>query len=340
MKKKLSYFLNLVCLFVGIFVFSQIQVQASDSDIVYSDYNFVTKRETFGHISSSMSLFSNSQEKMDIVKGYSQGYVGDLPFETEEGESISPNSVIGEDDRFVINDTTKLPMRWIGYVLSYWPDGRVTRGTAWLYGESVAMTAGHVIYDYENQTYPNSITFSPGYNNGNAPYGTYSVVRARVTRQYYNDRNIEGDVGIMKLSSPVGRQVGYFSFEYNNNINAYNNYTVGITGYPADKGYKMYGASGKILEAYQRRFHYQIDTYGGQSGSPIFYKDSNDTNNRICIGVHTHGSDGTGDLFTDRPENSGVRIFQTMFNWMKNTQIAYNEDVDPPLFSDGTEFWA
>ncbi len=331
-KKRLSHYIGLCLAFFVILLFTCVDAKASDSGISYSEYDFITKEETFGIFPETSSVYSRTK----VTRGISEGFEGLLPYDESDEPGISPNSVIGTDDRFVINNTNKLPMRWIGYLESHWRDGSVTRASGWLYGDSVAVTAGHAIYDYDKQTYPERITFSPGYNNGHAPYGTFSVTRARVTRQYREDENNEGDVGILKLSLPIGQQVGYFSFEYNTDINAYANTTVGITGYPADKGTKMYGTSGKILESYQRRFHYQLDATAGQDGAPIFYKDPNNTNNRVCIGIHTDDVPGG---FIDRPENSGVRIFQTLFNYMKSTQAAFGEDVAPPIFSDGSEFW-
>jgi len=319
----LNYLITISIIIIGCAFCNNKNVNAMSSLNGYYEYDFIKKEETFGEISNT---------KIDLANNVSDGSLGSLPYTSE----IEPHTVIGSDGRSEVKNTTSIPVRWVGYLLSYWPDGKVTRGTAWLYGDSVAMTAGHCIYDYDKQTYPSKITFSPGYNNGEAPYGTFSVSRGRVTQQYRNNRDSRYDAGIIKLSSPIGKKVGYFSFAYNDNVDAYLNKSVWIDGYPGDKDRKMYRMQDTIQKATENNLYYQIDTYAGQSGSPIFYKDPNDANKRICIGIHTNG---VPKGFIDVPRNSGVRICKMMYNWMKTTQEKWMTDVEPPIFTDGSEFW-
>lgn len=60
--------------------------------------------------------------------------------------------------------------------------------------------------------------------------------------------------------------------------------------------------SGKITLSTSHRLYYLIDTYGGQSGAPIF-KDNN-----IVVGIHTKGNALT---------NSGKKIDTALFNHMQ-----------------------
>lgn len=329
---RLKYYIGFSLVILGFSMINGFNVQAS-SDVydTFYEYDFSTKEEVYGKTPDTLNL-NVEKSNIGVLGNISHGSLGSLPYD----EEISPNSVIGDDGRTEVTNTNKIPFRWIGYLKSYWPDGTVTRGTAWMYGESVAMTAGHCIYGYQNFGYPNKITFSPGYNNGNAPYGTYEVARARVTSQYRENKDPGADAAILKFNSPFGREIGYFSFEYNNNVNGYANTTIGVVGYPSDKGGKLYTMAGKVKRATADILYYDIDTYGGQSGSPIFRKDPNNPNRRICIGIHAYG---VREGFIDEPLNSGARISQSMFNWMVTTRNSWIGPVDPPDFSDGTDFW-
>lgn len=63
----------------------------------------------------------------------------------------------------------------------------------------------------------------------------------------------------------------------------------------------------------RKKLYYEIDTYGGQSGSPIYIKEG-DT--RTAIGIDTNGA----AIGSQDPKNSGTRITQLMFNWMRSTR--------------------
>lgn len=78
---------------------------------------------------------------------------------------------------------------------------------------------------------------------------------------------------------------------------------------------KMYSTSDRLYSATECRFHYDLDTFLGQDGALIFYKDPNNASRRICIGIHT--TEGS-------PLNSGVRFFRTLYNWIKSTEQSFS----------------
>lgn len=83
---------------------------------------------------------------------------------------------------------------------------------------------------------------------------------------------------------------------------------VWIAGYPEDKGFFMYRMGGNIIGATDYSLQYTIDTSYGQQGAPIYIRDG-DT--RTVIGMSGYSS---------KSYNQGVRITQTLFNWMRNTR--------------------
>lgn len=196
------------------------------------EYDFTTKKETFEQI------LNPELSENEVLPGS----MGAIPTTLLDGteSSIAPFSIIGDDGRTKITNTTAIPIRWIGFLRSYWPDGTITRGTAWLYAKQMVMTAGHCIYNPEKQCYATKIVFYPGFNEGTAPYGSFTAVKAKVTRQYKNNADSNYDAGLLKLNSPIGEKIGYFRVQYNNNVSGYLNQRIWITGYPGDKSYSVY----------------------------------------------------------------------------------------------------
>ena len=65
------------------------------------------------------------------------------------------------------------------------------------------------------------------------------------------------------------------------------------SAYPGDKpsGTHWYG-SNKVTAVTPRKVHYAIDTYGGQSGGPVWIHET-ETGPPIAVGIHAYGVGGT-----------------------------------------------
>ncbi|MBO1920070.1 hypothetical protein J4710_11475 [Staphylococcus xylosus] len=74
-------------------------------------------------------------------------------------------------------------------------------------------------------------------------------------------------------------------------------------GYPADKGGWTLYKGNSLLKITNFNVYYDIDTYGGQSGSPVWNRD------KKIIGVHTYGSS---------PLNFATKINDTNLKLIKN----------------------
>jgi len=97
--------------------------------------------------------------------------------------------------------------------------------------------------------------------------------------------------------------VGYFGVDYSTPSG---NTAVVICGYPFEKNYQMWGMGGPIQNITTYEYYYEIDTTGGQSGSPIIRPDyvGNGVYGSV-LGIHT----GYGGDFA---KNRGVRITQSV----------------------------
>jgi glutamyl endopeptidase len=128
---------------------------------------------------------------------------------------------------------------------------------------------------------------------------------------WLNEPNQDFDYGVMFLDSPtLGGSVGNFEVLALSNSEL-DGVTACICGYPADRDqaeYQYYHER-PLQGSSPTRLFYDIDTYGGQSGSPIWQQTT--AGESIAIGIHTTGS---------LSGNSGTRIsdsvLENLITWI------------------------
>ena len=95
------------------------------------------------------------------------------------------------------------------------------------------------------------------------------------------------------------------------------NYNAYITGIPNGSGKEVLGRKAtsfdKLLLMDNYNLQYNIDTSGGQSGSPIYIKNSNNTN--TVVGIHTYGNDCDAN---HTAHNHGTRITTDILHFVYN----------------------
>ena len=70
-----------------------------------------------------------------------------IPSGIKEDKPLT-REIIGKDNRYKITDTTTFPNSAICYAEMKFPNSdSIYVGTAWMYGNRVAVTAGHCVYD-------------------------------------------------------------------------------------------------------------------------------------------------------------------------------------------------
>ena len=217
--------------------------------------------------------------------------------------NVSTTAIFGEDERYHAEETEVFPNRFVCYMETYWPNGKVDKATGWLCGPSTMMTVAHNIYDPEHG-WPKSIKIWPGRNKNSAPYGSASVTEIHMPAAYKRLSITKYDVAMLYLNTPIGSKTGYFGIKYR--PESYVSSSVMIAGYPLSKNKELWKAGGKILKALPSELHYTIDTENGQSGSPVYLGSGSE---RYCIGIHS----GSQSKY-----NVGNRITHCIFNWVKN----------------------
>ncbi len=218
----------------------------------------------------------------------------------------------GRDGRVKIDETRTWPYRTHGQLSIFF--GREYGGSGVLVGPHHLLTAGHNVYNHTQGRWADRISLYLGLNERAAPFGESKVVRAYTFSQWINDSNRSYDMALLLLDDSVGYRIGWNGLSCLDNVGL-STARVTITGYPGDKNFnKMMTMSHGVKAVTPEELYYDIDTFGGQSGSGIWIDRGGDP---CVVGVHAYGEG-------ERPiGNSGVRLseykFRKVVSWIEES---------------------
>lgn len=265
-------------------------------------------KEVFNKLNTETeSAFSESLEEAGTEVTEQEGFfTRDAFFASypELYEKSIAEVIIGTDDRVRITPTTSFPWRAVCALRITAQDNTQWIGTGWLVAPRTVMTAGHCVYMHAHGGWPKSIEVIPGLNDNLRPYGSCMGTAFRSVIGWVNDKKREYDYGAIILPNNCrpGDKTGVFGFAVKDNAYLLSSY-LNLSGYPGDKGgNEQWFMARKAKSVAPRVIYYEIDTMGGQSGSPVWIKVGNA---RYAVGIHTNG------LISG---NSATRIVQPVFN--------------------------
>jgi glutamyl endopeptidase len=224
-------------------------------------------------------------------------------------DKVRAESVIGEDGRVEIKDTASYPNSAIVYLEVKFP---FTSGmcTGWVVGPRTIATAAHCVYSRSLGGWAKSIKAFPGRKGTLAPFGSYSGASWFVKPKWVKREKPKFDFAAINLSANIASTVGAFGFAYNDDDAFWQEYPVTVRGYPGDKpNATLWSMDGSITQIAKTRFFYPIDTYAGQSGSPVYGAWGTECD-PCSFGIHTYGVGSNWTL------NSGTRITGQVFNFL------------------------
>ena len=204
-------------------------------------------------------------------------------------------SIIGPtDDRVRIVDTDLYPWRMICALRMRGESGASAIGTGWLVGPKTVITAGHCVYStFFFNGWAAVIDVSPGRNGTEFPFDTVTASRFSSVDLWINGEDPDFDIGCIHLDQPLGDQLGWFAVGAMS-PSELEDYFVNISGYPADRGNgtEQYHHKNRILNVTERRIFYDVDTFGGQSGAPVWIHE-HEKAPPLVIGIHAYGVGGS-----------------------------------------------
>lgn len=190
----------------------------------------------------------------------------------------------GTDDKMPVPFALFRPWRAICLLEFRFPSdpSAMYQATGFLVSDRVVLTAGHCVYNNSivPGEYAQSIKVYPG-KNGSGKLsdilGTYNGIKTytNFSYTYYpaNDPNsLDWDYGAILLDQPVSKNaLGAIPVIESNDAYAAAGKTMIVAGYPGDRPYgtQWYG-TGPVTAFNRYQMQYQIDTYGGQSGGPVW----------------------------------------------------------------------
>jgi V8-like Glu-specific endopeptidase len=159
--------------------------------------------------------------------------------------------------------------------------------TGFFLGPHTVMTAAHCLYNsVELGGWATSVSVTPGMDGNTAPYGTQQASSWSVTNGWVLYETNGYDSGLITLpSDDLGNQVGWFTYQAA--TQAMVGSTANLSGYPGDKGATtQWEDSGQVKDLSAASISYDIYTYAGDSGAPVWLFDG--TISRV-IADHTQG---------------------------------------------------
>ncbi len=217
--------------------------------------------------------------------------------------------VHGPDNRVRITNTNLYPWRAIASLLITARDNSQWVGTGWFIGPHTLMTAGHVVY-IKNSGVPGrdgwvrSIQVMPGRDGSNLPFGSVTSTNFRSVTGWTANGDENYDYGAIIVPKDMGNTVGTFGFGVYSDADLLS-VSGNLSGYPGNKpdGTQWYD-NHKVASVNSNKVYYDIDTFGGQSGSPVWRIVNGQ---RFAIAIHAYSGTLT---------NSGTRIITPVFNNM------------------------
>ena len=227
----------------------------------------------------------------------------------------------------------------MGRIQVAFPTGAQVFGSGAMISPYHFLTAGHVVHSSTKGGWATSMEIALGQDGDEKFYGVADWNYVRSYSGWTDDRSADHDWALVTLDRNLGNYTGWLGYESRADDEDYDGMTVNTAGYPSDRstnGVDMYYTNGPTDHASTHRVYYSgedgMDTYEGQSGSPV-WRYISDSGMRYINAVHAKGGSTL---------NSGTRITGTKFNSLqswKSTDDSVRPPTDRPDLVDYDEWF-
>jgi len=257
-------------------------------------------------------------------------------------------TVLPPDDRSLISFPSTLTSPWssICKLLITAYDGTKWMGSGSIIGPGQdghgyhVLTAGHNVYIHDHGGWVTSIIVIPGYDGAQTevyklePFYHAFATGARTYTGWTDYADHRHDLAVLTLDRNIGDFTGWMGrATYPSSDSIYTG-VLNTAGYPGDldSGLRMYYDSdiGRVADEYNH--WYYMDTYGGQSGSPVWHLNSS-TSIRHILTVHAYGDDGSGS-------NHGTRLNAAKYDNINTWLSGDTPPIDRPDLCDDGQGWS
>lgn len=276
-------------------------LEENDSDILVRD-------GSDEHIGESIKDDRGFIEAFDSIPEEKHESVAEL-------SGIYPETVCGRDDRTewtsIDGGVSPDRVRGICHLGITFPGGRTGGCTGFRVSRNLVLTAAHCIFSRNLGAFATSIVVRPGRMRGHAaPFGQFVSNRFFFHPAYPNTGDPRRDFGaiVLPLGADLQANEPFYGFY---KLGSYEPgelpSLVRTWGYPGDKPFGTLWRAKPAAPTRRdgNRLQYSVDTFGGQSGSPLFrIKRHNvppgDKDHPVAYGIHTNGGcPNSGVIFGD-----------------------------------------
>lgn len=191
-------------------------------------------------------------------------------------------SIIGTDSRVKVVDTTSQPYNSTVFIAA---DGAAGSGV--VVGKNTVLTAAHVVKNIKSNPSKDSVYVIPGRDGSKLPYGKFKIEAVAIPQSYIDNPSVDSDIAVLTIKpinkKGIGEIVPSLPIKLTNTTNIGDQVTT--SGFPGDKQWgTMWTTQCSVIKETNTRLYYDMDTKGGQSGSPVY-----NSNNEV-IAIHTTGA--------------------------------------------------